>query len=439
MIEIIIPVLIIATLVLLNGVFVAAEFAIIAAPRTLIAKLALEGSRPAQQVQKIHQSAALQNRYLAIAQVGITIVSLGLGMYGEHTIADWLILLLEDMGALAEAAAHTIATLVSVGLLTYIHVVFGEMVAKSLALQRAVPTALLLDRPMAYLGILFSPLVWLLNRLGNAITQLLGIAEAQEKDRVLTHDELEYLVEESSTSGLLESSDAVFIENIFDLQEREVNQVMTPRTNIVGIPSSAELDEAIRLACETNKTRYPVYEENLDQIKGFVHVKDLARILDQRPTSKFKLDNITRTATFVPESISIYSLLVRFRSEKLHFAVVLDEFGGTAGIVTLEDLVEEVVGEIQDEYDSETLPLEIISKTLMRVRGDVILDEINQHSNLNLQHPDANTVGGLVMAVLGRIPKPFDKITYQGVVIEIESVEKRAVKRALIYLPVRQE
>lgn len=439
MTEALIPLGVIATLVFLNGIFVAAEFSLIASPRTLIAKRALQGSRPAQHIQKIHSSAALQNRYLATAQIGITLVSLGLGMYGEHTIADWLVLLFENMGTVAEAAAHTVATLLSVGLLTYVHVVIGEMVAKSLALQRAVPTALLLDRPMNYLGTIFSPLVWLLNNLGNAITHALGVTDVQAKERMLTPDELEFIVEESSASGLLASSEALFIENIFDLQERDVSQVMTPRTHIAGIPSSANLEEALRLACETKKTRYPVFEEDLDRIKGVIHVKDLARTLDQQPSKNIQLGTITRPTAFVPESLSIYDLLLRFRRERLQFAVVLDEFGGTAGIITLEDLVEEVVGEIQDEYDTESLPIENISVSLLRVRGDVILDEINQYANLNLEHPDANTVGGLVMAILGRIPRPYDKVSYQGVIVEVESMEKRAVKRALVYLPAQQK
>lgn len=432
--EYLIPISIITLLIVLNGVFVAAEFAIVAVPPTRMAQRADDGSGAARHVLSILRNPERQNRYITTAQVGITIVSLGLGMYGEHILADWFVVLFEGLGELAETTAHTLATVMAVGLLTYLHVVIGEMIPKSLALQAAEPTVLTLDRPMLLMERLFRPLITFLNFLGNRVVGLLGVPPADSNARLYSPEELEFIVDESFEEGLLESREQLFIENIFDLSERTIGQVMTPRTRVVAFGVGDEETEIIRRICEKGQTRYPIYEETLDQIVGILHVKDLARrrVAGDQPVD---VRALVRPAIFLPQSLTLEKTLLRFRSEHIQLAIVIDEYSGTAGLITLEDLIEEVVGEIRDEFDQEIEPIEEIEPQLLRVRGDLLLDELEQLYDLDLGFPEADTVGGLVMASLGRIPRPEDTVTFAGLTFEVEAVEGLAVQTLLIRLP----
>lgn len=434
--DIVIPVSIITILILLNGLFVAAEFSLIMAPPTRLTQRAEAGSRAAGQVLHVLQSPDRQNRYLATAQIGITIVSLGLGMYGEHILADWLYIPLQQYTVLAEPIAHTIATVLAVALLTYLHVVLGEMVVKSLALHFAEATVLQLILPMTLLQRILSPVISVLNGLGNTVTRLLGVPPPERHSRLFSPDELELVVEESYEGGLIEPSQQLFIENIFDLKERLVSQVMTPRTRVVGISVDQSEDEVLKIVCETLHSRYPIYDGSLEQIIGMLHIKDLARYRVHREGS-FDLRRFAqrRPVSFEPHTVPLDRMLARFRRERISLAVVVDEFGGTAGIVTLEDLVEEVVGEIQDEFDVEALSFEQIDAQRLRVKGALILDELNQHFDLNLQYPEVDTVGGLIMSQLGQIPIPGDQVTVDGILFVVESVEGRAVENVSITLP----
>jgi len=439
MTEYLLPLAIIGFLILLNGLFVAAEFAILAVPRIRMAQLSETGSSAAKRTLAILNSPRLQNRYITTAQVGITIASLGLGGYGEHAIAGWLLGPLEHLGNIAAPAAHTIASIVSVGLLTYLHVVLGEMIPKTLALQSAESTILSLSRPMAIIQKGFYPAVWTLNRLADGITRLMGIQPADSDSRWLTSDELEFIVEESSEGGLLEPTEQLFIENIFDLRDRSVRHVMTPRNRVQGIPITATPSETMQIICESTYSRYPVYKDDFDNIAGTLHIKDIARHRVDSPDKPFDLRDMVRPCIYVPESLSLTALFMHLRREQSQIAIVIDESAGTAGIVTLEDLIEEVVGEIQDEFDQETSPIERLSETLVRMRGDVILDEIDQQLDIDLQHPDADTIGGLVMAILGRIPRAKDVVTYRGATITVEAVEHLAVARVLVKIPGSKE
>jgi CBS domain containing-hemolysin-like protein len=429
-----VPILIITGLILLNGLFVAAEFAIVAAPRTRLTQAAERGSRAARHVLDILASPAQQNLYLATAQFGITLASLGLGMYGEHTVAAWLQGPLSRITPLAGALSHTVATILAIGLLTYLHVVLGEMVPKTLAIQHAEATVLQLDRPMRVLRRLFSPIVLVLNGIGNGIVRLMGIPRVNAQARLFSADELEYLMEESADKGLMEPDEQLFIENIFDLRQRSIGQVMTPRKQIVGLHISADEQETLRFVCEKRHSRYPVYDQGLDDIIGVLHIKTLARQQVNRGHQPFDLRQLARPVVYVPESLALDQMLTRFRRDRRQLAIVVDEYGGTAGLITLEDLIEEVVGEILDEFDLEMTPLERLSEKLLRARGDLLVDELNQLCNLDLKHPEADTVGGLVMASLGRLAEQGDRVVIDGVTLEVEAVEGLAVQTVLVRL-----
>ena len=440
--EFLLPVLIIATLIFFNGLFVAVEFAVVASSRTRMAQMANEGSASAAKVMRILTDARGQTRFIIMAQLGITLSSLGLGMYGEHTIAEWILALLEqygvEMGLINVATAHSAALVLAIGLMTYLHVVFGEVMPKSLALQAPEATALRVINPFWVIERTFSPAIYVLNAIARAITRACGVPEPDKQDHMISPQELELIVEESFEEGLIAPSEQLYIENILDMRERTVGQIMTPRTRIVGISAVETEQEILRLVCASNHSRYPIYVGDLDQIRGFFHVKDLARHLqngaDAGPLDLRKMAR-NRPVIVVPETLSLDMMLGRFRAEKGALAVVIDEFGGTAGIVTFEDLLEEVVGEIQDEFDVERAPFEFVGDRRLRVDGSLLLHELNQHFDINYDEEEVDTVGGLIMAHLGRIPEVGDVVELNGVRYEVEQVAGRAVDSVLVELP----
>lgn len=433
--EIAIPLLNILLLIIVNGIFVAAEFGIAASPRARIAQLAEGGSLAAQRVLNILRQPQLLNRYISTAQVGITIASLGLGMYGEHAVAGWLVGPLEHLGWFGVATAHTIATIIAVGVLTYLHVVVGEMVPKSLALQSPTGTAINLTPLMTIADRLFLPMTVTLNTVGNAILRLIGL-ETNTTNRLISAAELEYIVEESTVGGLLDPAEQIYLVNVIDFSERTVGQVMTPRTRMTAIPVQATRAETLQMVYAKRHSRYPVFAEDRDHIVGVLHLKDLARHLHRTQTAAaFDLSTIMRPAYFVPETLSLEQMLEKFRKEHIQVAIAVDEFGGTAGIVTLEDLVEEIIGEIQDEFDVEIEPFVEIGPQQLRVRGDLLLDELNQHFALTIEHDEAETVGGLLMSELGHVAEVGESVVYEGVTFTVESMEGLAVRTALVTLP----
>lgn len=433
-----IPLLIIFFLIVVNGLFVAAEFAIAAAPRARVAQMAEEGSAAARRVLAILRHPELLNRYISTAQVGITIASLGLGMYGEHVVAEWLLAPLEQWGWLGSAAAHTIATMLAVTILTYFHVVVGEMVPKSLALQAADQTAVRLSDIMAMADRLFRPLTVVLNRIGNWLLGLLGI-DSEHTIRVISSAELEYILEESTEGGLLDPTEQVYLENVLDFSERTIGQVMTPRTRMAALPVDAPLSAVMAILRTHHHSRYPIYETDRDHVVGILHIKDLARYLQRKgmheATRAFALRSLIRPVIFAPETLSLEQMLDRFRQEHVQVAIAVDEFGGTAGLVTMEDLIEEIIGEIQDEFDTEIPPFSEIGPQRLRVRGDLLLDELNQHYALKLYNEEVDTVGGLIMTALGHLAQPGEYVIYDQVRFEVESMEGLAVKTVLLDLP----
>ncbi len=432
--EILLPVAVITLLVIFNGLFVAAEFGIASAPRTRIQQLAEEGVTAAKHVLATLRSPRKLNRYISTAQIGITLASLGLGMYGEHAVAEWILHPLEEVTWLTAAAAHTIATVVAVGALTYLHVVFGEMAPKSLALQHPAETALRLNRAMTICTRVFLPLTLFLNWAGDAILRLIHMPPASAAERLASSAELAYIVEESSARGMLDRTEQTYLENVFDFHERTVAQIMTPRNRMAAVPVSAGETEVLQALASQPHSRYPVFEGDRDNVVGILHAKDVAHRIVNFP-GDFDLRACMRPALYVPETLPLEAMLQQFRRAHIQIAVVLDEFGGTAGLVTLEDLAEEIIGEIQDEFDAESAPLELVDLHHVRVRGDLLVDELAQQLAIDLEHPEAETVGGLIMAELGALPAAGDEIVYKGLTFTVEQMDAMAVASVLVELP----
>lgn len=428
------PALIILALVLLNGFFVAAEFAIIAVRATKMEQMANEGSNTAAAVFNILESRRLQDRYIATAQVGITVASLGLAMYGEPAISHFVEPYLGQWFGWSEETLVTLGYIIALSLMTYLHVVVGEMVPKALALTSSTNMALFLARPMRVVqAILHYPVLWL-NGIGNLLLKLFRVPPAHGHAALMAPEELELIVVESAEGGLINVEEEEMIRNIFDFSERVVGQVMTPRIKVQAIPLDISYEDLLTLVTESRHSRFPVFDNDLDHIVGILHLKDLVR-QTMKMQGSFDLRLILRAAPSVPEDQRVEVLLAVLKKEKLHMAVVLDEFGGMAGIVTLEDLVEEVVGEVRDEFDLEREPYVELEPGVLEIAGDYLVDELAEKVYLGEveQLPDVETVGGLIVTQLGRPPQVNDKIIYnEGVVFTVLDVDRRAVSRARV-------
>lgn len=432
----IITVVVILVLVLLNGMYVAAEFSIIGVRSTQLEQMIDEGNGRAQSVLNTVISRDKQDRYIATAQLGITIASLALAMYGEPRIAHFIEPMLEDAGfGLSHETISTIGYIIALGTLTYLHVVIGEMVPKSLALTDAPNMSMILARPMAVSELVLKYPVRILNRIGIWLLHIFRIPLAEGHARVPSPEEIELIVTESTEGGLLNADEQEMILNIFEFSERTVEQVMTPRTKVQGIPHDVSRERLLKIVTESRHSRFPVYVKDRDHVIGILHLKDLIQQSIDNP-NEFNLRKILRTAPAVPEDLPVETLLAAFKRQRLHMALVLDEFGGLAGIVTLEDLVEEVVGEVRDEFDLEKEPYLELAPGIVEVAGDYLVDDFPEGFWGEEPLPDVETVGGLVVSKLGRPPKVGDEVIYNEMVqLQVLAVDRRAVSRVRVEFP----
>jgi CBS domain containing-hemolysin-like protein len=424
-------IVLITILILANALFVAAEFAIVGAPRAAIDARAAQGDRLARMVQAVLRDPQKQDRYIATAQIGITLASLGLGMYGEHVLAGWM---LDAIGRATWAlwlAAHGFASIAAVAILTYFHIVIGEMVPKSVALQSAERMALWITPPMLWIETILYPFVVTLNALGNATLKMLGVnRQAQNADQYYTSEELQLIVQESERQGALRADAGQMLQDLFEFGDLTAGEVMVPRVRISGIPVGAGPEELRAILGRTPHTRYPIYEGDLDHIVGTYHIKDLLRLLlnNQHVSAAG-----ARHAPVVPETARLDDVLATMRKERAQLAIVIDEHGGTAGIVTLEDIFEEVVGEIEEGPVSPSEPRRDAMGRL-RVSGTLRLDELGRLFDLDLSHEDVDSVSGLILTLLGRPPKVGDVVRYDRLQLEVTAVKGHGVEQAAVSL-----
>jgi len=339
-------------LVLANGFFVAAEFSLVSVRRTRIAELLAQGEPGATWVQK-----AIENpdRVIAATQLGITLASLGLGWMGEPALSHLLNPVVELFpAAMQSGVSHSISAGIAFAIITFLHVVVGELAPKSIALQNPERTSMIVARPTVLSEWIFKPAIWLLNGSGTLLLRLVGVKPASGHELVHSVQELKMLVDQSAEGGVMMAEESEMLHAIFDLGDLVVRQVMIPRTEMIAVEADTPLEEIIELVTQSTYTKFPVYDDSLDQILGIVHVKDLLRALQSPDCKDCTARSLMREPVFVPETISVRALLGQFRTNRQHIAIVLDEYGGTAGLVTLEDLLEEIVGEVSDPFDRGT-------------------------------------------------------------------------------------
>jgi CBS domain containing-hemolysin-like protein len=424
---------IILVLVILNGLFVAAEFAIIGVSRSAVERHAREGNRTAAIVRDILHDPLRQDRYIATAQLGITFASLGLGMYGEHSLANWLAPHLEMLGASQWIAAHTLASILAVTVLTYLHIVIGEMVPKSLALMHADRTVFWITPPMLWIKTALYPLVVALNGIGNGILRLMGIRRQFGAGQYYSPDELRLIVTESQQGGMLQEESGKVLQELFEFGDLTAEEVMVPRVHLVGIAAGADTSAIRDLLRSSPHLRYPVYEGSFDRILGVVHVKDLLRLLiDDAPLHA----DAVRPVGFVPGTAGLDTLLEVMRQYRTQMVVVMDEHGGTAGLVTIDDLLGEVVGEVETAPGAHP-ELYHDADGLLHVSGMVRLSEVGEELGLEseLEHEQVDTVSGLVLSLLERPPVVGDVVRYEGIGFEVAAVKGHGVAECIVRVP----
>ncbi len=426
--------LILIILIALNALFVAAEFALVGAPRHVIEQRAREGSIVAASIHRVLSNPKQQDQYVATAQLGITLASLGLGMYSEHSLALWFIEVLHWAGASGLATAHTLASVCAISVMTYLHIVLGEMVPKSLALLYAERSAIVLYSPMWVARILSYPLVIALNTIGNQLLRVCGVEAAQTASETITLDELRLIVAESGKEGMLHNETTKLLNELFDLTALSAQEVMIPRIHVSGVPLGAQPSEMKAIITADPHTRYPVFQDSIDNIKGMVHIKDLFRLI--RAESPLQSKHL-RQVLFVPATILLDTLIKRMNIEHTQFAVVVDEHGGTAGIVTLEDVFEEVVGGAGEPQGEGNTALQ--RRKRRRITGTTRVDELGEMFGIKLEHPEVVTVSGLVMAQLGRPAQVSDQIHYGGLNITVSQVKGLGVAECLVQLAARAD
>ena len=420
-------------LVLANAFFVAAEFGLVGSRRTRLDEMARAGNAKARLARRAVQHL---DRYISATQLGITLASLGLGWIGEPALAgliegafSWL------PGALATIATHGVASVIAFMIITVLHIILGELVPKAVALLYPEAVSTWVTAPlMGFAWVMAGPIA-VLNGAANRLLRVLSIDPPGETERLHSPEEIRMLVEQSTEGGSLLQEDARLLEGVFEFSEKTAQEVMTPRTQIAALNADLTIEEAADQVAVYGRSRYPVHTESLDDIIGVVHAKDILAALRAKPGQTIRV--ILRPPLFVPGTREVEDVLADMKRLKTHLAIVLDEYGGTAGLVTMEDLLEEIVGPIYDEYDPQDRagPLE----GAPRLDGSLPISEFNTQFGAALDDTDYTTIGGYIFGQLGRLPRPGDRVTVGPFTFEVIEMEGRRVKAVRLHAPKPEE
>jgi len=406
----------VVVLVLLNGFFVAAEYALVTVRRTRLAELEAAGNRRARAVRQITSDPP---RFIAAMQLGVTLTSLGIGALGEPVLSNLL----------EEWLAIVISVAIAFFLITFMHVVVGELVPKGIALNYSERVSLAVSAPVRAFFFVFHPLIWFLQRSSELLQRALGIDPYAAEHQAHSEAELKMLLSVSTQQGQIAEDEQEMLYKVFDFADKEASDVMVPRPDVVAISVDMPPEEALAAVLESPFTRYPVFRETPDEIVGILHVRDLISALNDRGIAQVEIGQLLRPAHFVPETKDLAALLAEFRRQNQHMAVVVDEYGAMEGIVTLEDLLEEIVGEIEDEFDLPDESVERVDDHTIRIDGTFPIDDFNEQFEADLSHEDFHTVAGYVFDLLGRQPLPGDEVRNDGMRFRVLETEGPRILR----------
>jgi putative hemolysin len=407
-------------IVLGNAFFVAAEYALVTANRSTLARLAAEGNRRARIAIRIMDSPI---RFIGTVQLGITAFSILLGVVGEPLVSGWI-------GP--PLLSHTVAFVLAYAFVTYLHVTLGELVPKAIALKERERTALWVALPIEAVYLATYPVVWFFQESANAVTGLFGIDPAPAGVVAHTEEEIRMIVRQASETGEIQEGEQEMLYKVFDFADKEVGDVMVPRPEVVALSVDLPPEQALQAVLDSPYTRYPVYRGSLDEIVGVLHVRDLIQAMHERGIGAVEVEDLLRPAYMVPETKDLAALLTEFRKQNQHMAIVLDEYGNMEGIVTLEDVLEEIVGEIEDEFDLPDESVERIDENTIRIDGTFPIDDFNEQFGRDLPQEDYHTVAGFVFGILGRAADVGDEIEEDGLRFRVDEVEGTRIQRLTV-------
>jgi CBS domain containing-hemolysin-like protein len=422
----------VALIVAANAFFVAAEYGLVTVRRTRMQELDAQGSRRAKRVLRLLEQPP---RFISAIQLGVTLSSLALGAIGEPVVSR---ILERPLDLLPESwhtsVATTISVIVAFTILSYFHVVMGEIVPKSFTLQHPERVALIAAGPISAFYVIFRPFIWVLVRTSGAVLRWFGVSASSGVTLVHSEEELKMLVTASREKGVLEEEEQEMLHKVFEFADKDAVEVMVPRPDVVAVPVDLPVQEVLALVLSNPFTRYPVFEEELDDIVGVLHVRDLFSALHERGLESTNLRTILREAIMVPETKPLDELLAEFQRTSNHLAIVVDEYGSVEGLVTLEDLLEEIVGEIGDEFDLPDAGILRIGRGRVRLVGSFPIDEFNERFGKSLPVDDYHTIGGFVFGELGRVPKVGDTVAFDGARFEVSAIDGPRIREVDVTL-----
>ena len=410
-------ILVVLLLVVGNAFFVAAEYALVTARRTRLAELASQGSMRARLALRIMDSPV---RFIGTVQLGITGFSIALGAVGEPIVEHWI-----DDPLLSTGVAFLLAF----AFVTYLHVTLGELVPKAIALTKNESTALWVAVPIEAVYVVTYPLVWFLQQSSNAFTRLFGIQPAPAGIIAHTEEDIRLIVAQAEEGGVIEEAEEEMVYKVFDFADKEVHEVMVPRPEVVALTVDLPTQECLAAVIDSPYTRYPVYRDSLDDVIGILHVRDLFKALYDRGIEHVEIEELVRPAYMVPETKDLGAMLAEFRRTNQHLAIVVNEYGSFEGIVTLEDLLEEIVGEIEDEYDLPDESVQRVDEARIRVDGTFPIDDFNEQFQQELPQEDYHTVAGFVFGQLGRAAEAGDEVVHDGLRFYVLEVDGPRIER----------
>jgi len=387
--------------------------------------LVLEGNQKAKYAQKLTSNL---DAYLSACQLGITLASLGLGWVGEPAIAKAIEPVMQSFG-FSDVVIHTVSFVIAFSIITFLHIVLGELAPKSMAIQKSEGVTMWTAPLLIFFHKIMYPFIWFLNGTANWLLRLIGIQPATEHEAAHTEEEIRILMEESHKSGYIDNTELALVDNIFDFSERNAREVMIPRTDMVCLYAENSFEDNLEIALKEQMTRYPVCNPDKDNIIGFIHIKDLFAAITK---GKKNFKELIRPVIRVPESMQISSLLKQMQKKKAQLAIVIDEYGGTAGLLTIEDIIEEIVGEIQDEFDEERQPIETLGSHSYSVDGRLILEEANDFFGFRIENEDVDTIGGWIYSQVETPPKVNQRVEFEGFEFIISEVDNFRINRILI-------
>ncbi|MGI1690028.1 hemolysin family protein [Thermoanaerobacter uzonensis] len=426
--------LFLVALIALNGFFAASEIAVISLNDNKIKQMAEKGNKKAVLLKSLLNE---PSKFLATIQIGVTFAGFLASAFASESFANQLVGLIKQTNlSISESTLKNISIIIITLILSYFTLILGELVPKRLAMKKSEAISMFAVKPLIFLSIITSPIIKLLTISTNFVVKLFGLDPYSDEEQV-TEEEIRMMVDLGEEKGVIEKTEKEMINNIFEFDNKTVEEIMTYRTGIVALPVDANEEEIRSLINQKKYTRIPVYQSNIDNIIGILHIKDLIPYLDKNINKEtFNLQKIIRPAYYVPSSKRIDELFKEMKKNKIHMAIVIDEYGGTAGIITMEDLIEEIVGDIFDEYDEDKKDFEKLDETTYIVNGTISLDVIKEYFDVDLPIDEYETVSGFIIGQLGKIPEENEKpeIEFDGLVFKVEEINKKRIAKVKIYM-----